>query len=166
MAEIRESRGMSLPEGATAQWLTKNANDTQIENMLKRVHDSIYRISQCVDYSSETFIGGVSSGIAIQYRLSGMENRAGIIEGRMKKALQRRVEIICGIASLKFGEEIFRDISINFSRNIPDDITSKIDVLTKLKGTVSDRTLLEQISFVDDVNAELELLKEQKAAQK
>ena len=164
MAEIRESRGMTLPEGATAQWLTKNANDTQIENMLKRVHDSIYRISQCVDYSSETFVGGVSSGIAIQYRLSGMENRAGIIEGRMKKALQRRVEIICGIASLKFGEEIFKDISINFSRNIPDDITSKIDVLTKLKGTVSDRTLLEQISFVDDVNAELELLKEQKAA--
>ena len=128
--------------------------------MLKRIHDSIYRISQCVDYSSETFIGGVSSGIALQYRLTGMENRAGIIEGRMKKALQSRVEIICGIASLKIGEEIFRDIKIEFKRNIPEDITTSADLVTKLKGTVSDKTLLGQLNFVDDVNAELKLLEE------
>ena len=161
---MKENRVIVLPEGAEASWLTKNANDAQVENMLKRIHDSIYRISQCVDYSSETFIGGVSSGIALQYRLTGMENRAGIIEGRMKKALQRRVEIICGIASLKIGEEIFRDIKIEFKRNIPEDITTGVDLITKLKGIVSDKTLLSQLNFVDDVNAELELLEEQKAA--
>ena len=161
---MKENRVIILPEGAEASWLTKNANDAQVENMLKRIHDSIYRISQCVDYSSETFIGGVSSGIALQYRLTGMENRAGIIEGRMKKALQRRVEIICGIASLKIGEEIFRDINIEFKRNIPEDITTGVDLITKLKGTVSDKTLLSQLNFVDDVNAELERLEEQKAA--
>lgn len=161
---MKQNRVIVLPEGAEANWLTKNANDAQVENMLKRIHDSIYRISQCVDYSSETFIGGVSSGIALQYRLTGMENRAGIIEGRMKKALQRRVEIICGIASLKIGEEIFRDIKIEFKRNIPEDITTSADLVTKLKGTVSDKTLLGQLNFVDDVNAELKLLEEQKAA--
>lgn len=161
---MKENRVIVLPEGAEASWLTKNANDAQVENMLKRIHDSIYRISQCVDYSSETFIGGVSSGIALQYRLTGMENRAGIIEGRMKKALQRRVEIICGIASLKIGEEIFRDINIEFKRNIPEDITTGVDLITKLKGLVSDKTLLSQLNFVDDVNAELERLEEQKAA--
>ena len=155
---MKENRVIVLPEGAEASWLTKNANDAQVENMLKRIHDSIYRISQCVDYSSETFIGGVSSGIALQYRLTGMENRAGIIEGRMKKALQRRVEIICGIASLKIGEEIFRDINIEFKRNIQEDITTGVDLATKLKGIVSDKTLLSQLNFVDDVNAELELL--------
>ena len=161
---MKENRVIVLPEGAEASWLTKNANDAQVENMLKRIHDSIYRISQCVDYSSETFIGGVSSGIALQYRLTGMENRAGIIEGRMKKALQRRVEIICGIASLKIGEEIFRDINIEFKRNIPEDITTGVDLITKLKGIVSDKTLLSQLNFVDDVNAELEQLEEEKAA--
>ena len=161
---MKQNRVIVLPEGAEANWLTKNANDAQVENMLKRIHDSIYRISQCVDYSSETFIGGVSSGIALQYRLTGMENRAGIIEGRMKKALQSRVEIICGIASLKIGEEIFRDIKIEFKRNIPEDITTSADLVTKLKGTVSDKTLLGQLNFVDDVNAELKLLEEQKAA--
>lgn len=161
---MKENRVILLPEGATANWLTKSANDAQVENILKRIHDSIYRIAQCPDFSSETFVGGVSSGIAIRYRLTGMENRAGIIEGKMKKALQRRIEIICGIVSLKLGEEVFRDIKISFKRNIPDDLSTTINLVNSLKGSVSDATLLAQLPFVTDVNAELEALKEQKAA--
>ena len=162
IAKSKANRVFVLPEGAKAEWLTKNANDAQVENILKRIHDSIYRTAKCPDFSSETFVGGVSSGIAIQYRLSGMEHKAGIIEGRMKKALQRRIEIICGIASLKLGEEVFRDIDIEFKRNIPEDITSTVNVVNSLKGTISDATLLSQIPFVDDVNAELEAVQKQK----
>lgn len=159
---MKENRVIILPESAMASWLTKNANDAQVENMLKRIHDSIYRIAQCPDFSSETFVGGVSSGVAIRYRLTGMENRAGIIEGRMKKALQRRIEIICGIASLKLGEEVFRDIQIDFKRNIPEDTAATVDMITKLKGTVSDKTLITQLDFVNDADMEMEALKEQK----
>ncbi len=164
VAMMKQNRVLLLPQGATASWLTKSANDAQVENILKRLHDSIYRIAQCPDFSSESFVGGVSSGIAIKYRLTGMENKAGIIEGRMKKALQRRVEIICGIASLKYGEEVFRDIQIDFKRNIPEDNASLINMVNALKGTVSDATLLSQLPFIEDVNAELEALQAQKAA--
>ena len=162
IAAMKQNRVLVLPEGATATWVTKSANDTQIENIMKRIHDSIYRIAQCPDFSSETFVGGVSSGVAIRYRLTGMENRAGIIEGAMKKALQRRIEIITGIASLRLGEEVFRDIDIEFKRNIPEDMTATINMINALKGTVSDATLLSQLNFVDDVNAELEAVQEQK----
>jgi SPP1 family phage portal protein len=161
--KAKTNRVFILPEGASAQWITKSANDAQVENILKRIHDAIYRIAQCPDFSSESFVGGVSSGIAIRYRLTGMENKAGIIEGKMKKALQRRIEIICGIASLKLGEAVFRDIDIEFKRNVPSDEASIINLVNSLKGTVSDATLLSQIPFVEDVNAELEALKEQKA---
>lgn len=163
IASMKENRVLILPEGATANWLTKNSSDAQVENILKRMHDSIYRTAQCPDFSSETFVGGVSSGIAIRYRLTGMENKCGIIEGRMKKALQRRIEIICGIASLKLGEEVFRDIKIVFKRNIPEDLSTNIDLVNKLKGSVSDATLLSQLPFITDVNAELEALNKQKA---
>ena len=163
IAAMKENRVLILPSGASTDWLTKNANDTQVENILKRIHDSIYRIAQCPDFSSESFVGGVSSGIAIQYRLTGMENKAGIIEGSMKKALQRRIEIICGIATLTIGEEVFRDINIEFKRNVPEDLTSTINVINALKGTVSDATLLRQLDFVSDVNAELEAVQEQRS---
>ena len=161
---MKENRVLLLPTGAKAAWLTKNANDAQVENILKRAHESIYRVAQCPDFSSESFVGGVSSGIAIQYRLTGMETRAGKIEGEMKKALQRRIEIICGIASLKLGEEVFRDIEISFKRNIPEDIASIATMINSLKGSVSDATLIGQLPFVSDVNAELEALQEQKQA--
>ena len=80
----------------------------------------------------------------------------------MKKALQRRIEIITGIASLKLGEEVFRDIEINFKRNIPEDNTSIVNLVNALKGTVSDATLLSQIPFVADVQKELDAIKKQK----
>ena len=164
IAAMKENRVIILPEGASASWITKNASDAQVENILKRLHESIYRIAQCPDFSSESFVGGVSSGIAIQYRLTGMETKAGKIEAIMKKALQRRVEIICSIASLKLGEDVYRDIEISFKRNIPADTAATIQLINSLKGTVSDATLLGQLDFITDVNAELEAVKEQKTA--
>ena len=164
IAAMKENRVLILPEGAAANWITKNASDAQVENILKRLHEAIYRVAQCPDFSSESFVGGVSSGIAIRYRLTGMETRAGKIEAEMKKALQRRIEIISGIASLKLGEEVFRDIEISFKRNIPEDITSIVNLVNALKGSVSDATLLSQIPFITDVNAELEALQAQKQA--
>ena len=162
IAAMKQNRVLILPENASAQWLTKNTNDAQVENILKRIHDSIYRVSACVDFSLENVGGGISSGIAIRYRLSGMEHRAGIIEGIMKKALQRRIEIVAGIASLKLGEEVFRDVEIHFERNVPTDNAEIVNLVNALKGTVSDATLLGMIPAVTDVNAELEAVKAQK----
>ena len=162
IAAMKKNRVLVLPEDADARWITKSANDAQVENILKRVHEAIYRIAACPDFSSESFVGGVSSGIAIQYRLTGMETRAGKIEALMKKALQRRIEIICGIASLKLGEEVFREIEISFTRNIPNDTNSTINMINALKGTVSDETLLSQLDFIDDPAVELEKVNKQK----
>ena len=159
---MKERRVIILPDGATATYLTKSANDAQIENMLKRLHDSIYRISACVDFSSETFTGGVSSGIAIHFKLCGMEQRAGGIEALMKKALQRRIEVISGMAALTTGEEIWRDIQIDFVRNVPVDEAQVVNMVNALKGTVSDATLIAQIPFVTDVQGELDRVHEQK----
>ena len=162
--KMKENRVLVLPDNSQAQWLTKAASDAQVENILKRIHESIYRIAACPDFSSESFVGGVSSGIAIQYRLTGMETRAAKICAEMKKALQRRVEIICSIASLKLGEEVFRDIQIEFKRNIPEDTTAVINMINTLKGTVSDATLLSQLDFIPDVNAEIKAVEAQKKA--
>ena len=159
---MKENRVLQLPVGAKAYWLTKAANDAQVENILKRLHDSIYRTAQCPDFSSESFVGGVSSGIAIQYRLTGMETRAGTIEAEAKQALQRRIEILCGVASLKLGEEVFRDIKITFTRNIPADMTQVSQMINSFRGLVSDETLLGQVDFVTDVQKELEKVNEQK----
>ena len=162
VAKMKTNRVLQLPQGAKSYWLTKAGNDIQVENILKRLHDSIYRISACVDWSNENFATGVSSGIAIQFKLSGMETRSGKIEAEMKKALQRRVELLCGMAALKLGEEVFRDIEITFTRNIPADLPQVIQMVNSLQGIVSNETLLAQLPFITDVAVELEKVNEQK----
>ena len=164
IADMKQNRVLLIPEGGKAYWITKQTNDVQVENIMKRIHDSIYRVAQCPDFSSETFVGGVSSGVAIKYRLTGMETKAGKIEAVMKKALQRRIEIISGIASLKLGEDVFKDIEIDFKRNIPEDILNVISMVNGLTGKVSEKTLLAQLPFVDDVEAEIDALNEEKEA--
>lgn len=162
IAAMKENRVLVLPEGAKATWLTKNSNDGAVESKLKRTQESIYRIAQCPDFSAESFVGGVSSGIAIRYRLTGMETRAAKIEAVMRKALQRRIEIICGASTITLGEEVFRDINITFTRNIPSDNTDIVNTVRSLQGIVSDETLLSLIPQIDNPAEELEKIAAEK----
>ena len=86
---------------------------------------------------------------------------SGIV-AQFTKAIQRRIELICNILNLKASDAMWRDININFVRNIPVNLTDIIQLVNNLKGTVSDATLLSQLPFIDDVNAELEALQKQK----
>ena len=162
--QMRTNRLIMMPEGTEVKWLTKDLQDTQVKENLDRIQASIYRIAQCPDFSSESFVGGVSSGVAIKYRLTGMETRAATIESAMKKALQRRIEIICGFVSLMLGEEVYRDIKINFERNIPEDLSTIATAVSQLSGIVSDETLLSVLPFVDNPKEEAKKVQEQKLA--
>ena len=53
------------------------------------------------------------------------------------------------------------DIHFQFSRAIPKDLSYLADVVTKLKGIVSDRTLISLMPFVDDVDFEFEQREEE-----
>lgn len=159
---MRTNRVLVLPEGGSANFLNKNISDTQISNMLENIENKIHEISCAPDFSSDAF--GTSSGIAMRFKLLGFENRAGSIEKAMIKALQRRIELICSILSLTNGESLWRDIQIIFTRNLPIDYADLTSTLNSLRGLVSDKTLLAQIPFITDIDAEIELVAEQKAS--
>ena len=153
LAAMRENKAIVMPDGGEVSYLTKNISDVQTENILNNIKKNIYLVANCVDFSDEAF--GTSSGIAMKMKLLGMENQAGVIEKHMVKSLQKRIELICSILSLTGGEEVWRDISINFTRNIPVDIQDEVNSIVGLRGLVSDRTLLSQLSFIKDIDEEL-----------
>lgn len=153
LAAMRENKAIVMPDGGEVSYLTKNISDVQTENILNNIKKNIYLVANCVDFSDEAF--GTSSGIAMKMKLLGMENQAGIIEKHMIKSLQKRIELICSILSLTGGEEVWRDININFTRNIPVDIQDEVNSIVGLRGLVSDRTLLSQLSFIKDIDEEL-----------
>lgn len=162
IASMKENRVLILPEGAQATWLTKNASDTQIVNMLDNIKKNIFKVTACPDMSDKTFLA--QSGTALAYKLVGFENVASSIVARFIKAIQRRIELICNVLNLKASEATWRDININFVRNLPVNLTEIVQLVNALKGTVSDATLLGQLPFISDVNAELEAVAKQKEA--
>lgn len=160
IASMKEDRVLILPEGAQAAWLTKNASDTQIVNMLNNIKENIFKVTACPDMADENFLA--QSGTALAYKLVGFENVASGIVAQFTKAIQRRIELMCNILSLKATDAVWRDVNINFVRNLPVNITETIQLINALKGTVSDKTLLAQIPFIDDVESEIEAVQAQK----
>lgn len=162
LVAMKQNRVLMMDTDAEASYLTKSVSDTQIENMLKNINDTIHKISNSPDFTEDTFMS--QSGIAIKYKLIGFENVASNIVANMTKALQRRIELICSILSLTDGETKWRDIQIVFTRNLPQNITDTAQAINQLRGIVSDKTLISLLPFIKDVDAEVAQLQKEKEA--
>lgn len=163
VAEMKQNRVLVLPDGAVVNWLTKNANDTQIVNMLENIKKNIFKVTACPDMGEADFVA--ASGEALSYKLVGFENIASGIVAQFTKALQRRIELICNVLNLKASEAVWRDININFVRNLPTNTNETVTLVNALKGLVSDETLLGQLPFITDVQSEIEALQKQREAE-
>ncbi len=165
LAAMKENRVLLLDPEDDADWLTKNIEDKQTLSSLDNLERQIHKISNSPDFTDEKLMS--ASGIAMRYKLVGFENAASTIEANMRKALQRRIELLVDIVRLTSGEEVWRDVDIVFTRNLPvglDPINMTVSELMSLKGTVSDRTLLTVLPFIKDVDEEMaEIQKEREA---
>ena len=159
--QMRENRILMLDVDDSAEYLTKNISDTQIENMLSNINDSIHVIANSPDFNDEKFMA--TSGIAMRYKLVGFENTSSAIVANMTKALQKRIELLYSIMGLIAGDR-FKDVQIKFTRNLPIDNTEILNTVNSLRGMLSDRTLIGLLPFVSDVDAELEAIQSQKSA--
>ncbi len=157
--KMRENRVLVMDEDDSAEYLTKSISDTQIQNMLQNINDSIHVIANSPDFNDEKFLA--TSGIAMKYKLVGFENASASIVANMTKAIQKRIELIYAVRGLVNGDK-FANVRIKFTRNLPQDETTVLTLVNGLRGLVSDRTLLTMIPAVEDVDAELEAIKEQK----
>ena len=59
---------------------------------------------------------------------------------------------------------MWRDVKIQFTRNLPVNVEETTTIVNSLRGLVSDETLLSLLPFITDPAAELERLKEQQEA--
>ena len=160
LADMKRNRALLLDNDAEASYLTKNISDTQIQNMLNNINDNIHKIANSPDFNDDKFMA--QTGIAMRFKLVQFENASSAIEAEMRKALQRRIELICAIGNIKGHNLSFDDVKITFTRNLPTNLTETAQVVNSLRGLVSDQTLLSLLPFVEDSQAELDRLNQQK----
>ena len=160
LADMKRRRAIQIDSDADVSYLTKNISDTQIQNMLNNINDNIHKIANSPDFNSDKFMA--QTGIAMRFKLVQFENASSAIEAEMRKALQRRIELICAIGNIKGDNLSFDDVKITFTRNLPTNLTETAQVVNSLRGLVSDQTLLSLLPFVEDSQAELDRLNQQK----
>ncbi len=154
---MKRNRVILVDSDGDADWLTKQINDTVQENYKERLQEDIHRFSKTPNLSDEKFAGNVS-GVALRFKLWGLEQNASQKERKFKKALQRRIELICNVLEIKGTAYEWTDAQITFSRNIPAVLPEIVEMVAKLRGTVSRKTLLSQLPFIEDPALEEELL--------
>jgi SPP1 family phage portal protein len=96
-----------------------------------------------------------ASGVAMKYKLMGIETATSKKERAFKKALQRRVELICNIFGVMGTDYDYRSIQMTFSRNIPANLVEVAEVINKVGHLLSQETQINLLPI--DVAAEEEL---------
>jgi SPP1 family phage portal protein len=90
-----------------------------------------------------------------------LENKAGTKARKFGKGLREQFKVLCSAWKKKNIDIDYLDIFWEFKRNIPIDLAYVAEYASKLKGIHSDHTLLSQIPYIDDVDYELELMKQE-----
>jgi len=163
--QMRENRIFAVDSGDTGgdariEWLTRDGKNSESENFNNRIVDDILTFSFVKDLqqASKSHISAESTKMG----LMGVEQLCVEKETYFRTALMKRLEIICNVYNL-FGNDFnVDDVKITFVRNIPQNISAISDTISKLKDTVSTKTLLSQIPFVQSVDDELKQLEEER----
>ena len=158
--DMKTNRVLLMDADSSAEFLVKNVNNSQIIEILTEIKKRIIEISTCPDFSAENF--ATTSGIALQYRLTGFRNTSLAFMSQLEKALRRRIELFGWIEQIK-GDKV-TDFKITFTNNLPTNTLEIAQIVNQLRGLVSDETLLSQIPFVDDAKEELKKAQAEKQA--
>ena len=155
---------MGMDEHAEAKYLSKLLNEADTEVLKKSLNDDIHKFSMVPDLSDEKF-GGNLSGVALEYKLIAFENLITNKEVFFFDGLRKRAQLYINFLSKqnRIRQIDIHDIEIISSRNLPQDDEKKAEMISKLRGIVSDPTLRAELSFVTDEAGELMRLKEQEA---
>lgn len=153
IAAMKEQRVLLMPADGKAEWIVKNPSDTYIENMKTRIDANIHKFSKCPAMTDQDFAAN-ASGVAMKYKLMGLENATSKKERAFKVGLQRRLELICRMLAVMGSNYDYRAVNIVFTRNIPTNLVEIAGVINDLGRLLSDETKISLLPLDVDFATE------------
>lgn len=156
MKRLRKEKLLEMPgEGARAEYITRTYDEAGVEVLKKAIEQDIHKFSHIPCMTDESF-GGNVSGVAMEFKLLGMENITKIKTRYYKKGLRKRLRIFCNFLNTRSGVHIDPNaITPTLTRALPKNLLEISQIVSNLWGKVSKKTLISQIPFVYDVDEEL-----------
>lgn len=154
MKRLKKEKLLELPDGSKAEYLTRTFDESGIEILRKAIEQDIHKFSHIPCLTDESF-GGNVSGVAMEFKLLGMENITKIKTRYYKKGLRKRIRMFQHWLTIKGTNVDVAGITPVFTRCMPKNLLEISQWVSNLWGKVSHKTLLSQIPFVDNVENEL-----------
>lgn len=148
------TRILSLSEGGRAEFVVKNLNHEALGQLETNLRRSILQLSMTPDLCDEHFAGN-SSGVALQYKLWGIEQVRAAKERTFTDGLRGLLAVLTA-GELLMGRNI--DLTggmATFYKNLPQDNAALAETLLSLSPVLSAQTILENLPWVTDVQEEL-----------
>lgn len=142
-------------------WIIKNINDTASENHKKTCIDMALMISGVPNVTDQGFTNADNSA-ALEKKFFPLEQVLQQADHLFKKELLRMWEMLTERINLKKSKKYdFRDIDIILKRNLPQDTESITNAWLKLRGLISDKTVIDHLPYDLDAEAEIAELDKQ-----
>lgn len=163
-AAIKAHGVMTLDQNGEAAYLTRQLDESNVEILKTSIVHDIHKISCVPDMSDVNFAGNVS-GVAMKYKLLGLEQKTKVKERFFEEGLRYRLEcIINALSVMGIGAVNVDDITIQFTRSLPANYLEEAQIINSLQGIVSNETLLARLNFVADPAEELKKVEADKEA--
>lgn len=161
ITKMKQNGVLLVDQQGAASFLTKNVNNQFQQNFFDTVDKLIHMQTATPKLTSEDFASNLS-GVAIGYKLFGLESKCSVKERKMTKALRKRVRLICSILNKKGKSYDVADLRLQFSRNIPQNESEITDEMTKLINMVDLETLLSWHPRIQEPDAVIKKLQAEK----
>lgn len=161
LESLAEHKLLELHPEARAEYLSKTLNENEVETLRNAVKQDIYTFSHIPNLTDENFAGN-SSGVAMEFKLLGLEMITKIKQRYYVKGLKKRIKLFANYLGLTQIAIDANSIIPHFSRSLPKNLLEISQIVSNLDGKVSQETLLSQIPFVEDPMSEIEKVNEEK----
>lgn len=161
MSILAEEGLLELPTDAKADFLKNALDESATEILRKSLKEDIYTFSHVPNLTDENFAGN-SSGVAMEFKLLGLEMITKTKEANYKRGIRQRIAIFAHYLGMQQIALEAHSIVPQFSRGLPKNLLELSQVINNLEGKVSLRQLISLLPFVEDPDAELEELEEEK----
>ena len=162
MSILHEEGLLELPgDSARAEFLKNTLDESATEILRKALKEDIYTFSHVPNLTDENFAGN-SSGVAMEFKLLGLEMITKTKEANYKRGLRQRIAIFAHYLGMQQIALEAHSIVPQFSRGLPKNLLELSQIINNLEGKVSLRQLISLLPFVEDPDAELEELEEEK----
>ena len=126
------------------------------EKLLEITRKCIFEQGMGIDPDPQNF--GNSSGVALQFLYSLLEQKAGLQETEFKLAFGSFIRCVCRLQGIPIKDDT---IVQTWTRTSVKNDQEMSQIASQSKGIVSDETIVAHHPWVEDPEKEMELLKEQ-----